>query len=105
MPRWGWIALGAVMLMAAFYFTLDAYGDSRYEAGQEKADAAWVKANQKANDKLMADVAKARSKAEKEAATRAIKYNEQAIIEQGKIEAAVKDGSSPFNVLFPTEGK
>lgn len=95
-PRWAWVALGAVLLIVAFYLALDAYGDSRYREGKSDADKAW----QKASDKLIEDATKAGAKADKKAAARAADFAAKQEEEKEKVDAAAKDGSSPFDVLF-----
>lgn len=96
MPRWAWVLLGAALLMAAFYFALDAYGDSRYREGKSDADKAW----QEASDKLIEKAAKAGTKADKAAAGRAADFAAKQEQEKEKVDAAAKDGSSPLDVLF-----
>jgi hypothetical protein len=96
MPRWAWVLVGAALLMAAFYFALDAYGDSRYREGKSDADRAW----QEASDKLIEKAAKAGTKADKAAAGRVADFAAKQEQEKEKVDAAAKDGSSPFDVLF-----
>jgi hypothetical protein len=100
MPRWGWIALGAVVLLAAFYFTLDAYGDSRAREAAAKQDAIW----QKAHDRLIQKDAEAKTKADKAAAARAADYAVKVEDEKEKIDATVAKGGDHFDVLFNTVG-
>lgn len=95
-PRWAWVALGAVLLIVAFYLALDAYGDSRYREGKRAADAAW----QAASDKLIEDAAKAGAKADKKAAARAADFAAKQEQEKERIDHAVEQGSSPFDVVF-----
>ena len=97
MPRWGWIALGAVVLLAAFYFTLDAYGDSKYQQGKNKADQEWKLAEQREIDR----VAKAGKKADIMEANRLADHAEKVASEKEKIDAAVKEGTDPLDALFP----
>lgn len=96
MPRWGWFVLAGVMALLAFYLVLDAYGDSRAREGKAQADAAW----QAASDKLIQDAAKAGAKADTKAAARAADYAAKVEDEKEKIDAAVKEGSSPLDALF-----
>lgn len=96
MPKWGWIALGAVLLIAAFYFALDAYGDSRYREGKSDADKAW----QAASDKLIEDAAKAGAKADKKAAARAADFAAKQEEERKAIDEAADNGSSPLDAIF-----
>lgn len=98
-PKWAWIALGAVLLIVAFYMLLDAYGDARFDAGKAKADAEW----QAAQDKLIAEAAKAGTEADRAAAGRAADYAAKVADEKERIDKAVEEGSSPIDVLFGTE--
>lgn len=95
-PRWAWIALGAVLLVAAFYFTLDAYGDSRFREGRTAEKAAWEEAERK----LLKKSGEAATKADKKAAARAAEHAATVAEERKKIDAAVKEGSSPLDALF-----
>lgn len=95
-PRWAWALVGAVMLLVAFYFLLDAYGDSRYDSGKKDADAAW----QAASDKLIKKSRDAGTKADKAAAVRQADYAAKVEDEKGRIDKATAEGSSPFDVLF-----
>lgn len=95
-PRWAWIGLAVVMAALAFYLLLDAYGDSRYREGKSAADKAW----QQASDKLIQDAAKAGAKADTKAAARAADFAAKQEDEKQRIDAAVKDGSSPFDAIF-----
>jgi hypothetical protein len=97
-PSWAWAVIGAVMLLVAFYFALDAYGDSRYDAGKKDADAAWIAAS----DKLVKKAQDAGTKADKAAAGRMADQAAKVEDEKEKIDAAKADGSSPFDVLFPS---
>lgn len=100
-PRWAWIALGAVLLLVAFYFMLDSYGDARYDKGKADADAAW----QAASDKLIAKSQAAGTKADKAAAARQADFVAKQEDEKEKIEEAIEQGESPLDVLFGSESK
>lgn len=95
-PRWAWVAIGAVVLVLAFYFALDAYGDSRYDAGKKDADAAW----QAASDKLIQKSQDAGTKADKAAAARDADFAAKQEAEKEKIDAVLEEGGSPLDVLF-----
>lgn len=92
-PIWVWVGLAALI---AFYFALDAYGDSRYREGKKDADAAWIKAS----DELLKKAADAKTAADKAAAAREADYAAKVKTEKEKIDAATAEGSSPFDVLF-----
>jgi hypothetical protein len=96
MPRWGWIVLGAGVLMVAFYFTLDAYGDSKYQQGKTQSDLEWKRAEQRE----ITRVADAGKKADIMEANRLADHAEKVATEKEKIDAAVEDGTDPFDVLF-----
>lgn len=86
-----------LLILGAFYLALDAYGDSRFEAGEAKADKAWhdaaVKLQQQSDDAAAdADV----GAGEREAA-----YADKLAEEKEKIDATIADGGDPFDVLFP----
>lgn len=85
-----------LLILAIAYMLLDAYGDSRYREGKKDADAAW----QAASDKLIQKAAKAGAKADKAAAARAADYAAKVEDEKERIDAAVENGSSPFDELF-----
>jgi hypothetical protein len=85
-----------LLILAAFYLSLDAYGDSRYREGQSDADKAW----QEASDRLIAKSQKAATKADTAAAARAADYAARVEEEKEKIDEAIAEGSSPLDVLF-----
>lgn len=98
-PRWAWIGLGAVVLIAAFYFALDAYGDSRYREGKANEKAAW----EQAEAEFLKKAGEAEKKADKQAAAREADHIAAVAEERKKIDQAERDGSSPFDVLFGTK--
>lgn len=100
-PKWAWIGLGAVLLLVAFYFALDAYGDARYDKGKADADAAWIEAG----EKLKAKAAESGKKADVKAAERQAEHDAQVQAEKEKIDEALAEGSSPLDVLFGTDGR
>lgn len=95
-PRWAWYAIGAILLLVAFYAALHAYGNSRYKAGKADADAAW----QAASDKLIQKAQDAGTKADKAAAVRQADFAAKQEDERKRIEQAQQTGASPFDVLF-----
>lgn len=99
-PRWAWIALGAVLLLVVFYIALDAYGDARYDKGKADADAAWIEAG----NRLIAKSQKAGTKADKAAAAREADFAAKQEHEKERIDEAVAEGDSPFDVLFGANG-
>jgi hypothetical protein len=85
-----------LLILAAFYLALDAYGDSRYREGEAHADAKW----KQASDRLITKAANAGTKADKTAAARQADFAAKQEDEKEKIDAAVQHGSSPLDVLF-----
>lgn len=96
MPRWGWYGLAAILLVVAFLAERTTYGNRRFHAGEDKADKAW----QEASDKLIEDAKKAGAKADTKAAARAADFAAKQEDEKERIDAAVKDGSSPLDAIF-----
>lgn len=92
------LALVIVIAFAALalYLLLDAYGDSRYREGKKDADAAWIAAS----NKLIAKAQNAGKAADKNAAVREADFAAKVEDEKERINAAQKDGTSPFDVLF-----
>ena len=99
MPRWGWFAIGGVLLAIAFYIMLDRYGDSRYREGVADTDAKW----EQASAKLKADAAASATKADDAAVKRLEEYQAQAGEDAAAVEKAKAEGSSPLDALFGGE--
>lgn len=89
-------ALGALLVLGAFYLMLDAYGDSRYQAGSDNADARWEEAGRR----LEQQAAQSRTKADDAAVVRGEAYMERVEVEKERIDEAVATGGSPLDVLF-----
>jgi len=87
-----------LLILIAFYFTLDAYGDSRYREGKKDEEAAW----KIAHERLLADAAQAEGVADTEALSQELAHAAEVEEEKEKVDAAIADGSSPFDVLFPS---
>lgn len=85
-----------LLILAAFYMALNAYGDSRYDAGKADADKAWIEASNKLIEKSQA----AGTKADKAAAARQADFAAKQEDEKEKIDAAIEEGGSPLDVLF-----
>lgn len=90
-----------LLILAAFYLTLDAYGDSRYDAGKSKADAEW----KLASDRLIQKSQNAGTKADTASAARQADFAAKVEDEKEKVDAAVAEGSSPLDVLFGTDSR
>lgn len=95
-PRWAWIGLGAVLLLLAFYVVLDRYGDARYDAGKADEKAAW----DAAEAKFLKKAGEAEKKADAKAAAREADHIAAVAEERKKIDAAVSEGKSPYDVIF-----
>ena len=80
-----------LLILAAFYMALDAYGDARFDAGKDQADRAWQAA---------ADLVEANIPADQRAADWAARVEE----EKALIDAKIHEGGDPFDVLFPADG-
>jgi predicted DNA repair protein MutK len=93
----GWV-LVPLLVLGAFYLALDAYGDSRFREGRAKEEAAW----KAANDRLVQQAAEASTQADRMAVARAMDHAAQVEEEKERIDDAIANGSSPFDVLFHT---
>ena len=92
-----WIGLAALLLGAALLFAIDRYGDSRERAGVEKTDAAW----KAASDKLIEEAATAADAATRTQAPKIAAQAARAEEEKERIDAAIENGTSPVDALFP----
>lgn len=99
-PRGVWIALGVVLLIAAFVITLKLYGNARYDAGHADADKEW----QEASNRLIEKAQEAGTKADTKAAARAADFAAKQEDEKERIHEALEEGRSPFDELFPANG-
>lgn len=89
-----------LLILAAFYFTLDAYGDSRFREGRAAENKAWIDAQ----DKLLKDAAAAASAADQTALAAQMDQAVKVAQEKERVDDAIANGSSPFDVLFGTDG-
>lgn len=88
-----------LLVLAAFYFALDAYGDSRFREGRAAENAAW----KEAQDNLLAKAAKSSAKADREAIAAQMDQAAKVEEEKEKVDDAIANGTSPFDVLFPAD--
>jgi hypothetical protein len=88
-----------LLILAALWWALDSYGDSRYDAGHEAADKEW----QEASDRLIEKSQAAGTKADKAAAARQADFAAKQEDEKEKVHDALEEGSSPLDALFPGE--
>lgn len=86
----------AVVVLLAFYLVLDAYGDARYNAGKDHADAAW----HAAAEALEAQSRASAADADKPADTRKAAYAAALRLEKEKIDATIAQGGDPLDILF-----
>lgn len=86
-----------ILILIAFYLALDAYGDSRFREGRAVENAAW----KEAQDRLLAQAAESASAADREDLARQLEHAAAVEEEKEKVDAAIADGTSPFDVLFP----
>lgn len=92
------IALLILIAIGAFFAVLDRYGDARYNAGVQTERQAWKDAEAAALLKAQ----QAQGTASVAAAKREAEHQQQVQQEREKISEAVDQGSSPFDVLFPS---
>lgn len=95
--RLTWTLIGVVGLIAALWIGLILYGNARYRAGVEDTDAKWVAAG----EKLKAQAAKSATRADQAEARRIEDHTEQLAAEKERIDAAISEGRSPLDALFP----
>ncbi len=96
LPRWAWFAIGGLLLLAAFLVALNAYGNSRFDAGKAEADAQW----KAASERLVEKAHKSAAKADVAAAARAADYAAKVEDERERISDATANGTSVFDVMF-----
>lgn len=86
-----------VLLLVGAGLALDAWGDSRYRAGRSDELAAW----QAASDALIQKKATSAAAADRKAAAQAVDFAAQQQHEKDRIDAAIENGTSPMDALFP----
>jgi len=89
-----------ILILVLFYLSLDAYGDSRFREGRATGEAAW----KAANDRLLKQAAQSADEADRVALAKAIDQAIKVEEEKERIDDAIANGSSPFDVLFPAGG-
>lgn len=93
--------IGILLLVGAFYIMLDAYGDSRFREGRAVENKAW----KDAQDKLLAAAAQSSSRADREALAITLEHAAKVEEEKERVDDAIANGSSPFDVLFPSDNR
>jgi len=89
-----------LLVLLALYLTLDASGDSRFRAGRAQENAAW----KAAEDKLLRRAATATTEADRNALAQTVEHAAKVEEEKEKVDDAIANGSSPFDVLFGSDG-
>lgn len=85
-----------VLVVGALWLALHLYGNSRYRAGARDTDAKWEEASRR----LKEQAAQSATHADDQAAQRLEEFEQQVQEERQAIDAAIQNGSSPFDVLF-----
>lgn len=98
--KWIGVALGALLIVSAVFFSIRAYGNAKFEAGEVKADAAWAAAAEELEKKSKESAAAADVSASK----RAEDYAERLKEEKEKIDEAAKNDGDVFDVMFDNIG-
>lgn len=94
LPGKTWLMIGgAIALIAAVLW----FGHSRYQAGVADTDAKW----EAAAEKLAEQARQSADAATRREATRIEAHAAQVAAEKEKIDAAIAEGSSPLDALFP----
>lgn len=94
----GYVAI-PLLIVGALWLALHLYGNSRYNAGVRDTDAKWEEAGRR----LEAQARVSAGKADSAAVGRVQIFNDRVAEEKEKLDAAAKDGSSAFDVLFGTD--
>jgi hypothetical protein len=89
--------VGVPLLVILFlWWRIDAYGDRRFDAGANQADARW----QEASNRLQAEAANSATRADDAAANRLEQFQNQVADERQALDEANRTGTSPLDVLF-----
>lgn len=81
-------------------FAINAWGDARYSAGKADENAAW----KAANDALIQKAATSGNAADRKEVPRLIEQAVKTEQEKERIDAALTNGTSPIDALFPAAG-
>jgi hypothetical protein len=93
------LAILFALLALAMWRWLDSYGDRRFDEGVAATDAKW----QAESEKLRVQAAQSATRADDAAVNRLVEHVEQVAAEQEQVNEAIRNGSSPFDVLFGSE--
>jgi hypothetical protein len=89
--------IGILLIVGAFLYLLNRVTDAAYDKG--KADTEQVYKDAEAA--LLKQAGEATTKADKQAAVAAVEYAAQVQEEKEKIDDALANGTSPYDVMFP----
>lgn len=92
----GYVGVPLLLILGAG-LALDSWGDSRYRAGRADEQAVW----KAASDKLIQQAATSGDAATRKEAARLLDHAAQVEHEKEKIDAAIENGTSPVDALFP----
>lgn len=88
--------VGALALIGLLWWAINSYGSRRYQAGVIATDAKW----EEASNRLKEQAAQSATRADDNAANRLVEFEAQVQEEQEAIDAAIANGSSPFDAIF-----
>lgn len=88
--------VGALAIVGLLWWAITSYGSRRYQAGVTATDAKW----EEASNRLKEDAAQSATRADDNAANRMDEFKQQVDEEQKAIDAAIENGSSPFDAIF-----
>lgn len=95
------IAIAApILLVVGVLLALDAWGDSRFRAGEAAENAKW----KAASDALIQKAGTSASAADRAEVPRIAAQAAKVETEREKIDAAIANGTSPLDALFPAAG-
>lgn len=87
-----------VLMIGAAFLALDAWGDSRFRAGEVAREAVW----KAATDAAIAKAATSADAANRKEVPRLVEQAAKVEHEKDLIDAALANGTSPFDALFPS---
>jgi hypothetical protein len=94
-----YVGLPLLLLIAAL-LALDAWGDSRFRAGKADEKAIW----QAASDKLIKEATVSAEAADRKEVPRLVEQAAKVEQERNRIDAALENGTSTIDALFPAAG-
>lgn len=94
------LILGIAALVGLVWFSLDRFGDARYNDGRKDEKQVWLDAE----EALRRKAEDASREADRRKAIRDQVHAAQVATEREKIDEAVREDRSPLDVLFGTDG-